>query len=72
MSRLRRGGSKESEYRRTAGGVDPEFFDAPTTSSGNITPGIVPPITDPQSWTRYYGRREPGTSTDVVDTDEAQ
>ena len=52
--------------------MDPVFFDAPTTSSRNIVPGIVPPITDPQSWTRYYERREPGTSTDVVDTDEAQ
>ena len=72
MSRLRQSGSKESEYRRTAGGVDLEFFDAPTTSSRNIAPSIVPPITDPQSWTRYYERREPGTSTDVIDTDKAQ
>ena len=72
MSRSRQGGSKESEYKRTASGVDPEFFDAPTTSSRNITPSIVPPITDPQFWTRYYQRREPGTFTEVIDTDEAQ
>ena len=52
--------------------MDLECFDAPTTSSRKIAPGIVPPTTDPQSWTRYYERREPGTSTDVVDTDEAQ
>ena len=52
--------------------MDPEFFDAPTTSSRTIAPSIVPPITDPQSWTRYYERREPGTSTDVIDMDEAQ
>ena len=52
--------------------MDPESFDAPTTSSRNIAPSIVPPITDPQSWTRYYERREPGTSTDVIDMDEAQ
>ena len=52
--------------------MDPEFFDAPTTSSRNIAPSIVPPLPDPQSWTKYYERREPGTSTDVIDTDEAQ
>ena len=52
--------------------MDPESFDTPTTSSRNIAPSIVLPITDPQSWTRYYERREPGTSTDVIDMDEAQ
>ena len=52
--------------------MDPEFFDAPTTSSRNIAPSIVPSLPDPQSWTKYYERREPGTSTDVIDTDEAQ
>ena len=52
--------------------MDLEFFDAPATSSSNIVPGIVPPITDPQSWTRYYERREPGTSIEVLDMDEAQ
>ena len=52
--------------------MDLEFFDAPTTSSRNIAPGIVPLIPDPQSWTKYYERRKPGTSTDVIDTDEAQ
>ena len=72
MSRSRRSRSKESEYKRTAGGVDPEFFDAPITSSRNIAPSIVPLIPDPQSWTKYYERGEPGTSTDVIDTDKAQ
>ena len=70
MSRLRRSYSKESEYRRTAGGVDPTTFDALATTSVGLTPSVVTPPVDPQSWTRYYERKDPGTSTDVIDTNE--
>ena len=72
MSRLRKGGNRESEYRRTAGGVDPTTFDTLVATSGGLTPSVVTPPVDPQSWTRYYEGKDPGTSTDVIDTDEAQ
>ena len=53
MSRLRRSHSRESEYRRTAGGVDPATFDTLATTSTGLTPSVVTPPVDPQSWTRY-------------------
>ena len=72
MSRPRRSHSKESEYRRTAGGVDPTTFDTLATTSAGLTPSVVTPPVDPQSWTRYYERKDLGMSTDVIDTNEAQ
>ena len=72
MSRVRKSSDRESEYRRTAGGVDPTTFDTLVTTSGGLTPNVVTPPVDPQSWTRYYEGKDPGTSTDIIDTDEAQ
>ena len=72
MSRVRKSSNRESEYRRTASGVDPTTFNTLVTTSGGLTPSVVTPPVDPQSWTRYYEGKDPGTSTDIIDTDEAQ
>ena len=62
MSRTRKSSNRESEYRRTASGVDPTAFDTLVATSGGLTPSVVTPPVDPQYWTRYYEGKDPGTS----------
>ena len=69
MSRPHRGGQRESEYTWTTGVVDPTTLDRPVDSS---IPQVSLQIrmTTQQDWAKYYEQRDPGTSTDILDTDE--
>ena len=69
MSRPHRGGQRENEFTQTAGGVDPATLDRPIGSS--IPHVGLPMKTSQQDWAGYYEQRDPGTSTDILDTDEA-
>ena len=71
MYRSHRGDKKDSEYTCTAVGVDPQTLDCPLEESN---PGIrdLGHSTDPQNWAKYYEHRDPETSTDILDTDEAR
>ena len=71
MSRPHRGGQRESEYTWTAGGVDPTTLDRPVGSSVPQV-SFLAGMTTQQDWAKYYEQRDPGTSTDILDTDEAK
>ena len=62
---------KESEYTCTAGGVDPQTLDQPQGKSKSNEQDLVHSV-NPQDWTKYYEQTVPGTSTDLLDTDEAR
>ena len=54
----------------TTGGVDPTTLDRPVGSS---IPQVSHQIgTTQQDWAKYYEQRDHGTSTDILDTDEAR
>ena len=71
MYRSCRGDRKESEYTHTAGGVDPQTLDHPLGESNPNVRDLVH-TTNPQDWAKYYEQTDPGTSTDILDTDEAR
>ena len=71
MSRSCRGDRRESEYTCTAAGVDPQILDRPSESSGTIARTLALPP-KPTDWTKYYEQTDPGTSTDILDTDEVR
>ena len=71
MYRTCRGDRKESEYTRTAAGVDPHILDHPSESE-RLCVGTLAFPSDSQDWSRYYEQQDPGTSTDILDTDEAR
>ena len=71
MYRTCRGERKESEYTCTATGVDPQVLDLPLESERcNVSTLAFP--SEPQDWSKYYEQQDPGTSTDILDTDEAK
>ena len=70
MYRICRGERKESEYTRTAAGVDPQVLDHPLESERSSASTLAFP-SEPQDWSKYYEQQDPGTSTDILDTDEA-
>ena len=71
MSRSCKSGPRESEYTWTAGGVDPQTLDHPISTSESQVGPLVRPGTQQDS-ARYYEPKDPGTSTDVFDTDNAK
>ena len=70
MSRSHQGGLKESEYTHTAGGVDPRTLDRPIGSREPSVSSLM--RSGNQDWVRYYEQKDPGTSTNVLHTDEAR
>ena len=71
MYRICRGDRKESEYTHTAAGVDPYVLDRPSESE-RLHVGTLAFPSESQDWSRYYEQPDPGTSTDILDTDEAK
>ena len=71
MYRSCRGDRRESEYTHTTAGVDPQVLDQPLESSGTIA-GNIALSPKPTDWTKYYEQTDPGTSTDILDTDKAR
>ena len=62
---------KGSEYTHTAAGVDPHLLDQPLESEKSGT-GALAFSSKTCDWSRYYEERDPGMSTDILDTDEAK
>ena len=71
MYRTHRGERKESEYTHTAAGVDPQVLDRPLEGVGLSASTLAFP-SESQDWSKYYEQQDPGTSTDILDTDEAR
>ena len=71
MYRTHRGERKESECTLTAAGVDPQVLDRPLESERSNVSTLAFP-SEPQDWSKYYEQQDPGTSTDILDTDEAK
>ena len=46
-------------------------MDQPPGKSESIVQELVHTV-NPQDWTKYYEQTDPGTSTDLLDTDEAR
>ena len=71
MYRSHRGDRNESEHTHTAGGVDPQTLDhLPGESCSKVRDSVH--STNPQDWAKYYEQADPGTSTDILDTEEAR
>ena len=71
MYRTHRGERKESEYTCTAAGVDPQVLDHPLESERLSVSTLAFP-SESQDWSKYYEQQDPGTSMDILDTDEAR
>ena len=71
MYRTCRGERKESEYTHTAAGVDPHVLDWPLESE-RFCVGTLAFSSESQDWSKYYEQQDPGTSMDILDTDEAR
>ena len=71
MYRTHRGERKESQYTRTIAGVDPQVLDCPLEGERSSASTLAFP-SESQDWSKYYEQQDPGTSTDILDTDEAR
>ena len=51
--------------------MDPQVLDCPLESERSNVSTIAFP-SEPQDWSKYYDQQDPGTSTDILDNDEAK